>query len=71
MDKHWMVLRQSERKRLGEDFSGRIHPSSPQSDSLAERWRQRIVQGLSQLAHPFGNAPAITEHRVAEDLSQL
>ena len=71
MDKHWMVLRQSERKRLGEDFSGRIPLSSPQPDSLVERWRQRIVQGLSQFAHPFENAPAITEHRVAEDLSQL
>jgi len=50
MDKHWMIFRESERKPLGEDFSGRV----PGQEGLAERtarashWQQRIIQGLTQ-----------------------
>lgn len=71
MDKHWMVLRQSERKPLGEDFSGRIPPPPPQPESLADQWRQRIVQSLEQFAAPINTTSARTKHRVSQDLSQL
>lgn len=51
MDKHWMVFRESERKPVGEDFSGRMagQEGLTERSVTANQWQDRIVRGLTQM----------------------
>ena len=51
MDKQWMIFRESERKPLGEDFSGRMQGQQGLAErtARASHWQERIIQGLTQM----------------------
>jgi hypothetical protein len=51
MDKHWLLFRESERKPLGEDFSGRMQGQEALTERAvrASHWQERIIQGLTQM----------------------
>ncbi|MCL4868022.1 MAG: hypothetical protein KJ063_03555 [Anaerolineae bacterium] len=51
MDKHWMILRETKDKRLGEDFSSRMPGQKGVTEPTPanKHWQEQIIQGLLQM----------------------